>query len=85
MVNVNGFHNHLCRFSDLVGGDLVRVGELLDYSEGLLLSDTWGFIAELIEVYEGLGYRENKGGVVSRRGSVSTIGVRGVRSPIWGI
>ena len=49
------------------------------------MSGTRGFIAELVEVYEGLGYRENKGGWSRVVGYVSVMGGLGVRSPIWGI
>ena len=50
------------------------------------MSGTCGAIAEFIEVYEGLGYREDKGWGWSRVVRyVSAIGVWGVRSPIWGI
>jgi hypothetical protein len=84
VVAVNGFYNNFGRYVDFVGGDLVRVGELLD-GEGLLLSGTCGFIAELLEVYEGLGYREDKGGWSRVVGYVSTMRVWGVGSPIWGI
>ena len=50
------------------------------------MSDTCGFIAKLVEVYEWLGYREDKGGGGFRVvGYVSVMGVWGARSPIWGI
>ena len=69
VVAIDGLHYHFCRYVDLVGGDLCRVGELLDGEQGLFLSGTCGFIAELVEVYEGFGYREDKeAGVVSRDG-----------------
>ena len=41
-----------------------------------------GVIAELIEVYEGFGYREVEGGWSRVVGYVSTMGVWGVGSPI---
>ena len=55
MVAVDGLHYHFCRYVDLVGGDLFRFGELLDGKQGLFLSGSCGFIAELVEVYKGLG------------------------------
>ncbi len=43
-------------------------------------------IAELVEVYEGFGYRDDKGGGWSRVvGYVSAMGGSGDSSPIWGI
>jgi hypothetical protein len=45
------------------------------------LSGTCGFIAELVEVYEGLGYLEDKEGMVSR-GGVRVRHGGGMRSPI---
>ncbi len=85
MVPVTGFHHQFCRIINLVGGDLVQVGELLDGEEGLLLSYTCGIIVELVEVYEGLEYREEKGGWYRVVGYVSAMGVWGVGSPIRGI
>ena len=45
-----------------------------------------GVVTELIAVYEGFGYREEKGGGWSRVvGYASAPGGSGARSPIWGI
>ena len=85
MIDADSLHYHFCRYVDLVGGDLFRVGELSNDEKGLFLGGSWGFIAELIEVYKGLGYWEDKGGWSLVVGYVSTMGVSGVRSPIWGI
>ena len=49
------------------------------------MSDACGFNAELIEVYEGLGHREDKGGWSRVVGYAFTMGRTGVRSPIRGI
>ena len=47
---------------------MIRVGELLDGEEDLMLSDTCGFIAELVEVFVWLGFRVYMGGWFSRGG-----------------
>ena len=62
MVGIDGFHHHLCRYVNLVGGDSFGGGELLDGKYGLLLCYSYGFTSELVEVYKGFGYREDEGG-----------------------
>ena len=49
------------------------------------MSGTCDFIAELVEVYEGFGFREDKGGWSCVMGYVYVMGIWGARSPIWGI
>ena len=44
-----------------------------------------GFVAKLVEVYRGFGYREDEGGGSRVEGYVSLMGGAGTRSPIWGI
>ncbi len=44
-----------------------------------------GVIAELIEVYEGFGYREDEGGWSRVVGYVFVVGGTGAGSPIWGM
>ncbi len=49
------------------------------------MSYSCGVIAELVEIYEGFGYREDEGGVVSSGRVCIRGGGSGARSPIWGI
>ncbi len=49
------------------------------------MSGACGVIAKWVEVYEGFGYREDKGGWSRVVGYVSAMGGSGARSPIWGI
>ena len=62
MIAIDGFYYHFCRYVYLVGGDVFRFCELLDGEYILFLGCACGVIAELVEVYEGFGYREDKGG-----------------------
>ncbi len=49
------------------------------------MSGSCGFITELVEVYKGLGYREDEWGVDWRGGVCVHHGGTSVRSPICGI
>ena len=52
----------------MVGSDLVGVEELLDSEKGLLLGNLCVVVAELVEICEGFGNREDKGRIVARGG-----------------
>ncbi len=60
VVAVYSLHYHFCCYVDLVGGDLFRVGELLDDEKGLFLCSSCGRVSYLVEVDQGLGYWEDK-------------------------
>ncbi len=49
------------------------------------MSCACGVVTELVEVYEGFGYREDEGGCSRVVGYVSAGGGLGARTPIWGI
>ena len=65
----------------MVGIDLVGAEKLLDGKKSLLLGCPCVVVAELVEVYEGFGYRKDEGrmvacgGVLINRGGVE-VGMR---------
>ena len=65
MIGVNGFHHYFSRYVYLVGGDSFRCGELLDGKYILFMCCSRGFVAELVKVYKGFGYREDEGGCLA--------------------
>ena len=85
MVALYSLHHHFCCYVNLVGGDLFRVGELLDDEKGLFLYSSCGRVSYLVEVNRGLGIGGINGGWSRVVGYMSPDGGAVIGSPIWGI
>jgi hypothetical protein len=68
VVGVYGFYHHFCRNVYLVSGNVCRLCEVLYGEKGFILSCSCDVVSELVEVYEGFRYGEEKGGMISSGG-----------------